>query len=50
MLEIEKIKNFIEKHNHELCFEVYNSGGFANNVTCEIDYLKALEIYNSNNL
>lgn len=38
MLEIEKIKEFIEKHSDELAFEIYGSGGFIKNVTCEIDY------------
>lgn len=38
MLEIEKIKIFIEKHNEELAFEIYSSGGFLKDVTCEIDY------------
>ncbi len=37
VLEIEKIKKFIEKHSKELAFEVYGAGGFIENVTCEIN-------------
>lgn len=38
MLEIEKIKEFIEKHSRELAYEIYGGDGFANNVICKIDY------------
>ncbi len=36
MLEIEKIKSFIELHNGTFAFEVFRQGGWMENATCEI--------------
>ena len=36
MKEIEKIKEYIEKHSDKLFYEIYGSGGFAENVRYEI--------------
>lgn len=37
MLEIEKIKYFIDKNSRNLFFELYGTGTFANNVSTIID-------------